>query len=126
MNWTREEIIEDYVTITKKITTLQNNYEKKKEKVSFQEILAMSKKYEALFQNNQHQKIKPYLTEELLKNEKKPLRRQEMVLENYIYIRKAIIVNRVILTFMSRRNIAKSADIKSLRHCFLSRPPEHA
>lgn len=92
MNWTREEIIEDYVTITKKITTLQNNYEKKKEKVYLQEILAMSKKYEMLFQNNQHQKIKPYLTEELLKNEKKPLRRQEMVLENYIYIRKAIII----------------------------------
>lgn len=92
MNWTKEEIIKDYITVTKKIEEIKNTYQNKDEKSYLNEILNMYKKYKSFYQTNQHNKIKPYVTDELLKNEKSASKRQEIITENYIYIRKAIII----------------------------------
>lgn len=92
MNWTKEEIIKDYITVTKKIEEIKNTYQNKDEKSYLNEILTMYKKYKSFYQTNQHNKIKPYVTDELLKNEKSASKRQEIITENYIYIRKAIII----------------------------------
>lgn len=92
MNWTKEEIIKDYITVTKKIEEIKNTYQNKDEKSYLNEILTMYKKYESFYQTNQHNKIKPYVTDALLKNEKSASKRQEIITENYIYIRKAIII----------------------------------
>ena len=107
MNWTKEEIFDfvflniyphlspvsyPLITVTKKIEEIKNTYQNKDEKSYLNEILTMYKKYESFYQTNQHNKIKPYVTDELLKNEKSASKRQEIITENYIYIRKAIII----------------------------------